>query len=68
VVKNGETGYMVEPGDVTGLSCAIHTVWEDKERYRAMARNARKLMEEHFDKRKQFNAFIETFEEIKRSV
>ena len=68
VVKNGETGYMVEPGDVAGLSGAIQTVWKDKERYGVMARNARKLMEEHFDKRKQFAAFIDTFEELKRSV
>ena len=68
VVKNGDTGFMVEPGDVTGLSGAIHSIWKDKERYQAMAQNARKLMEDHFDKRKQFAAFIEKFEDMKRNI
>lgn len=68
VVRDGDTGYLVEPGDVTGLTRAIHTLWEDSERYRAMAQNARKLMEEHFDKRKQFEVFISQFRTLMRQV
>jgi glycosyltransferase involved in cell wall biosynthesis len=68
VVQNSETGYIVEPGDVSGLTRAIHTMWEDSERYRAMARNARKLMEEYFDKWKQFDAFITHFHTLIQQV
>jgi glycosyltransferase involved in cell wall biosynthesis len=68
VVKDGGTGFMVEPGDVTGLSTAIHALWKDKNRYREMAQNARQLMEEKFDKRKQFAAFIDRFETLKKNL
>ena len=64
IVKNGETGYMVKPGDVTGFSDAIVRLWSDQQTYSTMAANARRLMEAHFDKKQQFKAFIHYFETI----
>ncbi|OQY04047.1 MAG: hypothetical protein B6I22_10285 [Desulfobacteraceae bacterium 4572_123] len=64
IVKNGETGYMVEPGDIAGFSDAISKLWSNKQAYGAMAANARSLMEARFDKKQQFKAFIHYFETI----
>ena len=64
IVKNGETGYMVKPGDVGELSEAIVEMWSDKTRYKIMARNARELMETEFDKERQFGVFLDYFEEL----
>ncbi|MBW2592349.1 MAG: glycosyltransferase family 4 protein [Deltaproteobacteria bacterium] len=64
IVKNGETGYMVEPGDAAGFSDAIIKLWSDKQTYGAMTAKARRLMEARFDKKQQFKAFIHYFETI----
>ena len=61
IVKNGETGYMVEPGDVAQLTDAIEKLWSDKETYAKMRENGRKLMLEQFDKQTQFARFLEYF-------
>jgi len=50
IVENGETGYMVKPGDVNELSEAVIKLWSNKDAYNAMAKNARELMENKFDK------------------
>ncbi len=64
VVKDGEPGYMVEPGDVTGLADAIVKLWSDKALYKVIARNARALMETNFDKKRQFTAFLDHFQAL----
>ena len=64
IVKNGETGYMVMPGDIDELSEAVIKLWSDKEAYNVMAKNARKLMEEKFDKKRQFGEFLDYFKQL----
>jgi len=64
VVFDGETGYMVEPGDVDQLAEAIVKTWADPDTYKAMADAARKLMEDKFDKKQQFGEFVKYFERI----
>ena len=64
IVFDGETGYMVEPGDVAGLADAIRKTWSDSDQYKVMAANSRRLMEQKFDKKVQFDAFIEYFEGV----
>ncbi|MFQ5631488.1 MAG: glycosyltransferase family 4 protein, partial [bacterium] len=64
VVKNGETGFMVTPGNAAELAQAIEKLWFDKIGYREMARNARRLMETKFDKKQQFDAFLRYFHRI----
>ena len=64
IVLEGETGTMVEPGDVAGLADAVVRLWADPEACRRMGRNGRRIMEEHFDKQRQFDAFLEHFATI----
>ncbi|MCD4670926.1 MAG: glycosyltransferase family 4 protein [Actinomycetia bacterium] len=64
IVKDGETGYMVEPGKSGQLSGAISKLWSDKAAYKKISRNGRRLMEENFDKEVQFTKFLEYFHRI----
>ncbi len=64
IVKDGETGYMVEPGKSDQLTEAISKLWSDKAAYKKMSENGRKLMEENFNKEVQFTKFLEYFHRI----
>ena len=64
VVKDGETGYMVDPGNSSQLAEAVVKLWSDPETYSDMARNARQFMASTFDKKRQFRAFLNYFERI----
>ena len=65
IVHDGETGYMVEPGDKSALAEAIIKIWEDQDTYQAMKIKARKLIESQFDKTTQFERFISHFQTLK---
>ena len=62
VVLEGQTGYLVEPGDSDQLADAIYRLWADQATYRQMGRRARRLMKERFDKETQFGSFLNYFE------
>jgi glycosyltransferase involved in cell wall biosynthesis len=62
VVHEGETGLLVEPGDVGALADAIERIWADREAYERMAAGGRTLMERDFDKVRQFGVFRERFQ------
>ncbi|MGB5660198.1 MAG: glycosyltransferase [Thermoanaerobaculia bacterium] len=64
IVLESETGTMVEPGDVAGLANAGARLWADPEACRRMGRNGRRIMEQRFDKKRQFDAFLEHFAAI----
>lgn len=64
IVFDGKTGYMTEPGDVDGFADAVVKLWSDKDAYLQMGKNARKLMEEKFDKKIQFKEFLKFFQKI----
>ena len=57
VVLDGETGYMVTPGDTRMLADAIIRLWSNANTYQSMATNARLLMASRFDKSRQFVEF-----------
>jgi len=59
IVKNGKTGYMVEPGNSDELAETIFKLWSDQKTYREISKNGRKLMETKFDKDIQFSKFLE---------
>ena len=65
IVIDGETGYMVEPGDKSALAGAIKKVWANQNNYQEMKINARKLIVEQFDKATQFERFISHFQTLK---
>jgi glycosyltransferase involved in cell wall biosynthesis len=60
-VVNGETGYMVTPGDSDALAEAILKIWADQAAFERMGENARSLMAERFDKEIQFDRFLDYF-------
>ena len=60
-VIDGETGYMVAPGESSSLAKAIHKIWADQETFKRMRENARGLMAERFDKEIQFDRFLDYF-------
>jgi glycosyltransferase involved in cell wall biosynthesis len=64
IVIDGETGYMVAPGNGSELATAITKLWMDQSNYHHMRTNARNLMTRKFNKTAQFNKFISHFESI----
>ena len=68
IVMDGETGYMVEPGDKSALADAIKKVWANQDNYQEMKMKARKLIEDQFDKATQFERFISHFHNLKRKA
>lgn len=64
VIYNGKTGYTVPPNNITKLAETIDTMWINHETRKKMGANGRKLMEEKFDKRKQFDKFLKYFKNI----
>ncbi len=64
IVKDGKTGFMVEPGESSQLTEAISKLWSGRAAYKEISRNGRKLMEESFDKEVQFTKFLEYFHRI----
>ena len=60
-VLAGETGFIVPPGKSEALAQAIHTLWADESAYQKMRRRSRRLVEEKFDKSRQFAKFWEYF-------
>jgi glycosyltransferase involved in cell wall biosynthesis len=61
LVIEGETGYLVQPGDHIALSVAIKKLWSDQEMYQKMKLNARNLITQKFNKAIQFDRFKDHF-------
>ena len=64
VVKNGETGFMVEPGNKDELTTAIVNLCSDLAVLKQMGKNGRRMMEEKFDKQVQFEEFLQYFHKV----
>jgi len=67
IVFDGETGYLVEPGNELALASSITEVWANQDDYQAMSEKARKLIAQEFDKATQFDRFISHFHSIKNT-
>lgn len=64
VVIDGKTGYMTDIGNVEQFADAIDNLASDKELMKQMGSNARAMMKEKFDKKHQFDVFLNYFESI----
>ena len=64
IVIEGETGYMVEPGDKSSLASAIDKIWANQDIYNVMRINARKLITDKFNKAAQFERFVSHFQAL----
>ena len=65
IVIEGETGYMVEPGDKSALANAIKKVWANQNNYQEMKIKACKLITDKFNKATQFEKFVSHFQALK---
>lgn len=61
IVVDGETGYMVPPGEKSSLAEAIRKVWRNPGAYQEMKLKARQLMVSRFNKAAQFDQFLAHF-------
>jgi glycosyltransferase involved in cell wall biosynthesis len=68
VVIEGDTGYMVEPGNSTALADAVNRLWTDQVKYQEMQANAHRFIAEKFNKTSQFKRFVSHFHELKAAV
>jgi glycosyltransferase involved in cell wall biosynthesis len=68
LVFDGETGYMVEPGDRHELASAIRRIWTNQENYQKMQVNTRRLVQCNFNKARQFDQFKDHFYELVKST
>lgn len=68
IVLDGQTGYKVDIDDSDALAHAIERLWADQSEYKRMGNNAHNLISEKFDKRLQFDRFLEHFEQIKAQI
>ncbi len=64
VVIEGETGLLVPPGDVGALADALERMGRDHPARSRMGVAGRQLMEQGFDKRKQFHAFMDHYRSV----
>jgi glycosyltransferase involved in cell wall biosynthesis len=64
VVFDGQTGFMVEPGNSDQLATAILNLWTDQRVYRRMCLQAREVISERFNKENQFGQFLKYFRSI----
>jgi glycosyltransferase involved in cell wall biosynthesis len=67
VIKNGRTGILVEPKDVTGLSEAIGSMLKDRKLREEMGGAARKEMEKRYGWDKVISDYIKIFTKVLKS-
>lgn len=60
-VTDGESGYLIKPGDVDGLSKALVNISENKERYMKMSEQSRRIAEELFSSNIFFDKIAECY-------
>jgi glycosyltransferase involved in cell wall biosynthesis len=65
IIHNNKNGYLIRPNSVTELTEAIEKLWINKTNCTKMGNNARKLMEDKFDKKHQFLEFLNYFKTLK---
>ena len=53
VILDGDTGILLQPGDVAGIADALAAIAAGEVDVRLLSRNARVLVEQHFDSRRQ---------------
>lgn len=61
IVIDGETGYVVKPGNKSALANAIRKIWANPDNYQEMKIKARNLIVDQFDKAAQFEEFLSLF-------
>jgi glycosyltransferase involved in cell wall biosynthesis len=63
IVERNRAGCVLEPGDVTGMAGAIRQLRADASRRAELGRNGRRAAEEHFDRSRIAQRFVEFLEQ-----
>jgi glycosyltransferase involved in cell wall biosynthesis len=64
VVEDGETGYLVPPGDPATMAARISELLSDRARRERMGRRGRKRIETHFTFEAQAQSYLRLFDEM----
>jgi glycosyltransferase involved in cell wall biosynthesis len=64
IVRHGENGYLIRPGDARDLGCALSTVLSDSRARYAMGMRSRQLAELKFDVRRNARRTIGLLHDI----
>jgi len=67
LVKEGETGALFEPGDISDLRRAAASLWGDAQLCAAMGDNARRLVENKYSPQKHYDKIIKVYQQVKRT-
>jgi glycosyltransferase involved in cell wall biosynthesis len=67
LVKEGETGALFEPGDISDLRRAAASLWGDAQLCAAMGGNARRLVENKYSPQKHYDKIISVYQQVKRT-
>ena len=67
IVMEGETGYIVEPGNTSELAKAMINIWANQKNYQQMKANSRTLIADEFNKTTQFERFVSHFQALCRA-
>jgi len=64
VIKDGETGYLIEPGDIDGLCESILKCVSDKEKLLQFSQNSYELIKQNFALDKHIEKLVVWYEEL----
>ena len=60
-VRDGENGYLIQPGDIEGLAAAMEKVYVSKEEYERLSKNSKKIATEEFADVTYFETLAELY-------
>ncbi len=65
VIKDGETGFIVEPGDIDGMIQATKRIYDmPEDEYAAMRRACRKHVEDNFTIQKMVDGYEKAYQKV----
>lgn len=64
VIMNRKNGYLIEKGNFNQIVQAIDKIWTNQSHYNWLCKNSRELVLKKFNRKRQFNQFLQTFREI----
>jgi len=66
VIRSGENGFLVAPGDINGMAIAVIETLADEEKRACLGRNARRGIVDHFSLRHQAGRYLKLYESVLR--
>ena len=65
IIKDGETGYLIKPGDIIGMTQAIKKIYDmPNSEYQKMRENCRKHVEQNFTVKRMLDGYEKVYKSI----